>query len=400
MSTIPKEPSLRELIDAGKSEADQPVADSVVSPLPTSPEAEASPEAIVPLVDVSGASDTGGDGDGQAEAETPEEPTSWLREFLSSKIGIEVDGVPDDELESFVEGKIKRKDTNAGGKDGSAEHSPRQDVSESAAQQSPAPAKESDAPAAAAGRKVGKLEYDRALAEYVTFDDKGNATPNPEFGAQGEKAAEQLNSYTTARRKRAEEFIDDPVSYLQDDLRAEFQKMLDEQLTQRDQTYRSERETEAQNYARAVAEQQESQAVQQLLDINKSKLYVVGKDGEPKRLLDSENPVFTQYGRDVDLEFIALQKINPAARHSVLITEAIRIADRYHAKDAAKAAPAAVDARKREFLDQGKKHSPAVSADKPPASLAEKIASKGHMKLSDMIKEDEDNEGNPVLSRL
>lgn len=393
--------SLQQLIEAAKAEAEASTAQTAQADTAVQPAQEATvteaqdavtqPETTAPeQVEASTGSDT------QSGKDSQDEPASWLRQFVS-KAGFEVDGVPDSEIEEFVAKQIKPATVEV--KEEPVAPVTQQEAVVSEGVATSAESSKAEPPA----RKVQPLKFDAELAEFVTFDDKGNAVPKPELGAEGIAAAKKLNSYATERRKRIEALADDPVGVVKDDLLGEVERLVAERLAKHDADLKARQEAERQQFTAQTRAQQEQEQLQRLLTESRTKLYVCGEDGEPKRLIKGGEPVMTPYGKEVDSLYLELKQTSrPDVSDAVLIAKAMRLADKLHA--AAPVDPQAkaseVAAKKAAFLDQGKKHVPTVTIDKPPATLEEMIASGQKLSLADMIKLDAANQGNPVLSKL
>lgn len=360
-----------------------PVAESTVVPVvpaaaevipPESPVAEVTPtDAVEPT-----------------PAEEVKDAKSWLRDFLE-KHGKHVDGLPDSELEAFAERKLF------------ADPTPAQPVVQAAPVQvapvvpvvAPTEAKTPTTPS----RKVARLQYDQALATMVTFDEDGQAIPNPSFGAAAIEAAAKVNQYSASRRKRVEDLVDDPIEFLKDDMLDIVREEMRAQIGKEFETFKSSQQTEYQKFEAERARMAEGSAVNELLSSNKAKLYLLGKDGEPAKSLDTNLPILSPYGSAVDEQLKELEALSPNAAQSALIAQAIKIVDKIFGQPA-KPTPQTIAEKKQAFLEKDKQHVVPVTPDRPQASLADTIANHAPMSLAEMIKRNEANVGNPVLAEL
>lgn len=387
--------TLQDLINAEKAAAQaEAVAETAKEvPVAEAPVAATAPETTAPeVVEPTTGSET------QPKPESQDEPASWLRQFVS-KAGISVDGVPEDEIEDYVAKKIRPAPAEV--KDVHVASPAPQEV---AASKEVAPSAEPTKPEPPA-LKVQPLKYEAELADLVTFDERGTAVPKPELGADGIAAAKKLNSYATERRKRIEALADDPVGLVKDDVLSEVERLFTERLAKYDAEVKARQETEIQQFTAKTKAQQDQETLQKLLSENRTKLYDLGPNGEPRQTLSGEVKM-TAYGKDVDDLYLEMKQTSrPDVSDAALIARAMKLADRLHVpvKDPAaeaKAKAEEVAAKKAAFLDDGKKHVPPVTIDKPPATLEEMIASGAKMNLAEMIKADSQNHGNPVLSKL
>jgi hypothetical protein len=393
--------SLQDLIDAAKAEAAALAATAAAEPAKEVPVAEAPVAAAVPEATAPETVEpsTGGD----TKPNSQDEPASWLRQFVSNA-GFAVDGLPESEIEEFVAKKIKPATAEV--RDVQVAPPTQQEavVSERSTA-SAEPTKAEPAKADPPARKLQPLKFESELAEYVTFDEKGVAVPKPELGAEGIDAARKLNSYANDRRKRIEALADDPVGLVKDDLLDEVERRVNERFAKYDAEIKARQEAERQQYVVQSKAQQEQENLQRLLTENRAKLYDLAPNGEPKLALDGSVKM-SAYGRDVDGLYLELKQTSrPDVADAVLIAQAMKLADRLHVpvKDPvaeAQAKAAEVAAKKAAYLDDGKKHVPPVTIDKPPATLEEMMASGAKMSLMEMIKADAANQGNPVLSKL
>lgn len=322
-------------------------------------------------------------------ADEAKDAKSWLRDFLE-KHNKHTEGIPDSELEAYAARKLFETPAPVAAVVQQPAFVSTQ-VAPVAEVQTPSDDKKS--------RKVAKLQYDQALATMVSFDDDGRAVPRPEFGGSAIEAASKVNQYSEARRKRVEDLVDDPIGFLQDDMldivREEMRGLIGKEF----ENFKSSQQTEYQRFSAERAQDAERSSVTELLTLNKSKLYIVGKDGQPALSLDTNLPILSPYGSAVDEELKELEQINPNAQQSLLIAKAIRTVDKIFSQPE-KLTPETVAAKKQAFLEKDKRHVVPVSPDRPEASLADALANHAPMTLLEMIKRNPNLVGNPALAEL
>jgi len=323
----------------------------------------------------------------QANAET-----AWIRAVLAEK-NIDLDGLSDDDLREAILQEFGEQEK------------PSRQVAE-VKDETPPPSPVTDDKESTKGeglnkdadRSIAKLEYDARLAALVTIDEHGNAVPKPEHGEQAKEAAKQINDYSSARRKRVEELVNDPIGFLMADIKREMQSLVGNELKQ----FRDEQQTVAQKQVAQRMVQEESERVAAILKQNEPRFYKVDSSGKPRLSLKTRKPMLTEFGSQVDAEFLELKAINPQALDSVLLDKALRTVEQFSKAAAAPTEVAKeVADKKKQFLAKDRTNTQTNhEADREPAKLSERLELGGGTSLLDAIAENPDLVDNPVVARI
>lgn len=335
-----------------------------------------------------------------AEEEATQEPTAesaWLRGFLE-KANFDSEGIPDDELEQLVLAELRAEKPQPDVADTKKQDTANQETKDGTPLPLPAKDGVESEKEGTLGKSVGKLEYDARLAAMVTFDASGRAVANEDFGDAGREAAQKINDYSAARRKRVEDLVDDPIGYLMADLKREMESVVGSKLNE----FRAEQQTSSQAAEQERLAQEEIDRVAAIMRANEARFYKTGVDGKPRVSLKTQRRVLSDFGSDVDTEFRELKAISPGVPDSVILEKAMRIAERYHVKPTSPGATAESTAeKKKQFLAKDRTNTQTdKEADREPASLGERLELGGGTTLLDAVLNNPDLIDNPVVAKL
>lgn len=296
-----------------------------------------------------------------------------------SEIGISTEGLSDEDIRKSLANLVKRK----------SEPAPIEFQEEAEEPEEKEPEQET---AQERQRKVARLQARMEAREYVDFED-GVAVPKKEYGETAVKAAKELNDYMAARRVRAQEFIDDPIGYMQEDL----EHIVADQVKAGIEAYKQE---QAQRESLTQAEQaklSEQDRLSQLVAEYTPEIYKVGKDGKPIQGLDSESPLLTEFGEIVGQEYDRLVAIVPPETSPAQVLEyAYETAKKVYQAPQPEPTP---KEKKKKFLEKRNQTKPSASSP-VPAQPQEVAEHGGKTSLLEAIMADEENADNPALAAL
>ena len=341
-------------------------------------------------------SDVEPEGDGEGK---------WLRSWLA-KAGYdeeELEELGDEEVHQFALQRFKGDDTPPQPKEGDAERTAR-DGEQSAPpslkkEEKPEPEKVSLPVKPEVGDELAKLEYDRSIALLVK-EEGGRFLPvddTPEAAA----AAKEANQYNRKRQERLNKIIDDPAGTLGPWMQKEIERIAELKLEERFQSYQKTQEELArkQQFEQQIA--LENKRWEDIVSKNEKSLYKLGDDGQRRKSVKTGKWMMTQFGRDVDREFLELQELSPEKPQSVLLEKAIATVKRYTKSEAsAEQKETPVEDKRKTFLEKAKKADVDTEVSKKPATVQEAVELGASTSLLEAILNDPDNQDNESVQKM
>lgn len=340
--------------------------------------------------------DSSSEGEEEPQEEGDEEEgSSPLVEYLKS-LGVETDGLTDKELKdeiAFLKGELEKQE-----KASTNEPHPREIPKPEPKAESEEKSHKSETAEERRERLLTKLDPKDALAAYVTYNERGVAVPKEEYGEKAVEAAKQINDYNDARRERLAKMVDDPLGTLEPDLKS----IVDDQIKAAIEAYKKEQEEAALRASQETQYKTEQERVQKFFQDRKEDLYILGEDGEPKRVGLTKKFAVSEVGRVTEEQFSKLYEIAPDAPQSVLLERAFETAKQIVDARAPKESPAEKAApKKKKMLASSKKRpkQPDALSDSV-ATPEERQASGERVSLLQLILDNPELEGSSALAGL
>jgi hypothetical protein len=256
-----------------------------------------------------------------------------------------------------------------------------------------------DKPEEKNGPSLKPLTYDQAdekLVMWESVEGVSVAVPKDKTGTKGREAAERLNAWAEQWRSRQRMLTQDPLSLLAPDL----QKIVDAEVKKALSKYEEEKVKQVQEHVKATQEVAENDSVRNFFDQHRADLFVVGKDGRPKKSLATNSDMLSERGKQFEEIYVQLAETSSAPR-SKLLVKAMTMLNKFNPPKAPEPKETKVEKR-RSFLDKGRKNkATALVASNPPARPDERSRVNGGKKsLADLMLQDADLADNPFVGLL
>lgn len=377
------EQSLSEMVKQAQAEAGEPVVEQEV---------------------VQEQQEVAAEGEGGTEAaSTP--VVAKKRDFIDylAEKGYEVEGADPEDLYSQAESRIgyaaqlEQQLAELKAQLNARQPTPAQEyVAPVAPAPQPAPAGETAAQAIA--RKLAALNRPDEVKYRMVEQDPATRTyrPLPEYGAEAINAANEINNYQAEESRRAAALLQDPLGLMGDDIRTLAQEQAKLIFEQQMEQWKQQQEQERQAQLRAQEQATYSQRVEKFYEANKSRLFILDGNGEPRKLLGSNAPSLTVTGQKYSHEFEKLRQRLPGVDDVTIMELALELAT------ATPPAPAQTPEQKREqFSAQARTQSTRIpSQNTNVAPLAAQQQFNRPLRFSDMIALDGDNADNPAIDAI
>lgn len=240
-------------------------------------------------------------------------------------------------------------------------------------------------------------DYDSNLDIYVTRDERGRAIPRPEYGTHAIEAAMKINSHEAEARRQAELLVANPHLIVEDH-KSDFEKLAEEKaraiVEERMSQWQKQQEEQQNQLAQQQAERARQAAEREWYETNKSKIFHLGPDGEPKTSpFDRKQFSYTPVG--VKFQETLQSLYNDPDLNSVSDLKLREIALRQAELSTPKPdpEPSKTEAQKRqEKFVQKRQAVPNDNYEPANASQLASAAPGGLSKFADMVRSDPDNQ--------
>lgn len=178
-------------------------------------------------------------------------------------------------------------------------------------------------------RRLSTLQPpDTHLYSLVERTAEGEWIAKEGYGAEAIRAAQVVNEFHREKNRRADKLLLDPLGYLGEDLdhlvEDRAKKLLERELSVLQEKQQKEREQVEAERAR----QQEYQKREEFFQKHKGKIFVLDHQGNPRKMLNSDNYAITSAGDRYFQELNRLQSRFPNASELDLMEEAIESVSR------------------------------------------------------------------------
>jgi hypothetical protein len=249
------------------------------------------------------------------------------------------------------------------------------------------------------GPILKRLQYDQADEKLITWeqiDGLSVAVPKDKASAKGKAAAERINAWAEEWRVRQRKLTEDPLSLLAPDI----QKIINAEVQKALSKYEETKVKQYEEQVKQVQEATESDTIRQFFDQHRADLFVLGKDGKPKKSLATRTDILSDRGKQFEEIYMQLSETSTAPR-SKLLNKALSMLNKFSPPKAPEPEKTKNEKR-RSFLDKGRKNKATpLAASNPPARPDEKARVNGGKKsLADLMLQDADLADNPFVSML
>jgi hypothetical protein len=245
--------------------------------------------------------------------------------------------------------------------------------------------------------ELSKLEYDHSIAQLVK-QEGGKYLPvddSPESIA----AAKEANSYNRRRQDRLTKMLDDPKGTLGPWMRREMEELVSQRIKSEMEGLRQSQEIARQEEAKQRMLSDEESKFQVLKDKHKADIYKLSDDGAPRKSIRTGNLMLTEFGKEVNKNYLELAELSPTAPNSVLFEKAVVMTRKYIKPEVKAKAEPEVN-KKQSFLDKARKASVDTDVSKKPATIQEAVALGTNMSLLEAIRNNEEIQDNPTVQAL
>jgi len=248
-------------------------------------------------------------------------------------------------------------------------------------------------------RRFRELQkYDPLLENYVERDDSGYAKPITSFGAVSIDAARTINEYERASREQADMLLRNPMAVVEDSKEI-IEKIAEEKaqriIEARFAEMNSRVEQERQSYVQAEQERQSRQSLQQWHEVNKSVLFHLDANGEPKQdFFGSGDVAWTKAGSTFKNKLSQLRTQLPGAPEITLRQLALEFATAGTQQAQAQAAvaepaPVLTQAQQKRLLADNRQ--PVPNQQTPAADVGHVSKTLPTLRLANMVRMNPEN---------